>query len=307
MKYSSILKGIEPVESGDFMKQYEVNGRDYVIYSPEKDKCSCLELYTFTNITPEQLAFFISAKETDEEEDEFRFTRICPQNDLVKYLFDIEDFYEGIGICHVSKSEGYVMYDIENPGKIRNFYICDNNGPCRLKFKNENCFAASGDENSREIALCWSPVDYKINCMNAGNRRILLLPGSNPVVCACVCEMIKHNDCDKVCLFPGGVTGNAFQFLSYYLKSMRHEYAFDFSFSSFSNTITLTFENWAGDRIMNVVSSVNKACKALGFEITWQNYDDRNLISYNKNDEISKVLMTEILKRLDTGGLSIVI
>ena len=70
--YATVLKDYSPVESGDFMLHYEINGREYVIYSPSEGVCSCLELYSFTDIDPEKLSFLIDSR-NDIDVTEFRF------------------------------------------------------------------------------------------------------------------------------------------------------------------------------------------------------------------------------------------
>ena len=38
MNYQTVLQNYHPTEQGDFMLRYEIGGRGYVVYSPEK-KC----------------------------------------------------------------------------------------------------------------------------------------------------------------------------------------------------------------------------------------------------------------------------
>ena len=54
MNYQTVLQNYHPIEQGDFMLRYEIDGRGYVIYSPEKDSFSCIELHGFSELTPWQ-------------------------------------------------------------------------------------------------------------------------------------------------------------------------------------------------------------------------------------------------------------
>ncbi len=36
MNYQTVLQNYHPTEQGDFMLRYEIGGRGYVVYSPEK-------------------------------------------------------------------------------------------------------------------------------------------------------------------------------------------------------------------------------------------------------------------------------
>ncbi len=60
MNYQTVLQNYHPTEQGDFMLRYEIGGRGYVVYSPEKDALSCIELHGFSELTPWQLAFVLS-------------------------------------------------------------------------------------------------------------------------------------------------------------------------------------------------------------------------------------------------------
>ena len=54
MNYQTVLQNYHPTEQGDFMLRYEIGGRGYVDYSPEKDALSCIELHGFSELTPWQ-------------------------------------------------------------------------------------------------------------------------------------------------------------------------------------------------------------------------------------------------------------
>lgn len=50
MNYQTVLQNYHPTEQGDFMLRYEIGGRGYVVYSPEKDALSCIELHGFSEL-----------------------------------------------------------------------------------------------------------------------------------------------------------------------------------------------------------------------------------------------------------------
>lgn len=50
MNYQTVLQNYHPTEQGDFMLRYEIGGRGYVVYSPEKDALSCIELHGFPSL-----------------------------------------------------------------------------------------------------------------------------------------------------------------------------------------------------------------------------------------------------------------
>jgi hypothetical protein len=51
MNYSEVLNPYQPLETGDFMYRYYINDREYIIYSPERNKISCLELFDFKDLS----------------------------------------------------------------------------------------------------------------------------------------------------------------------------------------------------------------------------------------------------------------
>ena len=110
MNYQTVLQNYHPTEQGDFMLKYEIDGRGYVIYSPEKDSWSCIELHSFSELTPWQLAFVLSLDMRQmKEQDEFSFSVCCKREKLLSYLFDVEESETVLKTKHVSGWQGYLM------------------------------------------------------------------------------------------------------------------------------------------------------------------------------------------------------
>ena len=123
MNYQTVLQNYHPTEQGDFMLKYEIDGRGYVIYSPEKDSWSCIELHSFSELTPWQLAFVLSLDMRQmKEQDEFSFSVCCKREKLLSYLFDVEESETVLKTKHVSGWQGYLMMDIHKPDKVRNVF-----------------------------------------------------------------------------------------------------------------------------------------------------------------------------------------
>ncbi len=85
MNYSEVLNPYQPLETGDFMYRYYINDREYIIYSPERNKISCLELFDFKDLSAYQLSVSIQAKvqvqSESEELKEFSFDHVCSKED----------------------------------------------------------------------------------------------------------------------------------------------------------------------------------------------------------------------------------
>ena len=125
MNYASVLRNKQPIESGDFFKLFEIDGLHYIIYRPEQFKISCVEMNTFTDISPEMLAVCLSIPETVVERNgdilnnrEFDIPQECNKDMLLAYRFDIEESTYDPETkhfnCHVADDEGYLLCQYKN-------------------------------------------------------------------------------------------------------------------------------------------------------------------------------------------------
>ena len=118
MNYQTVLQNYHPTEQGDFVLRYEIGGRGYVVYSPEKDALSCIELHGFSELTPWQLAFVLSLDmQQMKEQDELSLFVCCKREKLLSYLFDVEESETVLKTKHVSGWQGYLMMDIHKPDR----------------------------------------------------------------------------------------------------------------------------------------------------------------------------------------------
>ena len=157
MNYRTILNDYLPIEQGDFMLRYKINGRGYVLFSPKKDVVSCIELYNFSEISPMQLALLLTFQPKDEQ-DEFSFSASCTKEQIIYYLFDVEESQGCAKIRHTSGLQGYLLYDLAKADKVRNLFQFDlEKKESRLLFDNRNCAASlHGDCQGSVIHLCWN-------------------------------------------------------------------------------------------------------------------------------------------------------
>jgi hypothetical protein len=133
MNYQTVLQNYHPTEQGDFMLRYEIGGRGYVVYSPEKDALSCIELHGFSELTPWQLAFVLSLDmQQMKEQDEFSLSVCCKREKLLSYLFDVEESETVLKTKHVSGWQGYLMMDIHKPDRVRNVFQFPDSLPYRV-------------------------------------------------------------------------------------------------------------------------------------------------------------------------------
>lgn len=259
MKYSEVLYSYQPEEIGDFMYRYYINEREYIIYSPEQGRISCLELYNFQDLTPYQLSVSIQVvKMSKEEVLEFKFDHVCTKEDLITYLFDIASGKEGIRkVRRVSNNEGYFLYEIKASHKIRNFYQFNpGTKESQLVFDNEVCCAAIYEDVSSDVInVCWNPYIFSILEGQTEHTTSYLLPSSNLLLCAYICKRAEERSAG-INLHVGKNSMEALLFFSYYIANKGVEKGL--SVFSDSKNVTILMSNWNPVSVVKFMSKLQK-------------------------------------------------
>lgn len=268
MYYKSVLQSYVPIETGDFMRKYAINGREFVIYSPEAKYISCLDLYSFRDITPIQLALCIDnpCREESEEEEEFAITKVCSPNDLINFLFDIQPKKGDLYIRRQSGFQGYLLNDIQRPfNKVRNFFQFNlETKEYSLLFNNELCYKCSASivPDTDHIDICWDPYSYYL--LNESMCRYLL-PSSNPVLLSFIYGLIRKGKPGiEIELHVCRSSLHALRFVSLYLKI--HKIARGFEITYENGCIIVQFDNWSPIDVMNFISKLQRICNLVLYE-----------------------------------------
>ena len=266
MNYRTILNDYKPIEQGDFMLRYKINGRSYVLFSPKKDVVSCIELYNFSEISPIQLALLLSYHSVDEiEQEEFTFTANCTREQIIDYLFDVEGSEDCVKIRHTSGLQGYLMYDLVKSDKVRNLFQFDiEKKELRLLFDNRHCAASlRGDCLGNVIHLCWNPcVFHSIEKGGEPDAPAYLLASSSPVVCGYVLKQIEKcfSSVEKekriIGIHVGDEVSEAFDFICYYVRNVQDDYAV--IVEKRDGMVILEMLQWNPIRLANLVAALNK-------------------------------------------------
>ena len=262
MNYRTILNDYKPIEQGDFMLRYKINGRSYVLFSPKKDVVSCIELYNFSEISPIQLALLFSYQSADEiEQEEFTFTANCTREQIIDYLFDVEGSEDCVKIRHTSGLQGYLMYDLAKADKVRNLFQFDiEKKASHLLFDNRHCAASlRGDCQGSVIHLCWNPcVFHSIKKGGEPDAPAYLLASSSPVVCGYVLKQIEKcfasvEKAERIIgIHVGDEVSEAFDFVCYYVRSVQDDYTFIVERKG--GMVILEMLNWNPVRLANFVA-----------------------------------------------------
>lgn len=260
MKYSEVLYSYQPLETGDFMCRYYINDREYILYSPEQDKVSCLELCNFKDLTPYQLSVSIQVVKTQKEDvKEFSFEHVCSKEDLIAYLFDIASGKtENRKVRRVSNNEGYFLYELKPSHKIRNLYQFNpDSKEYQLVFDNDLCCAAiCEDVVSDAINVCWNPVIFSILEGQTEQRNAsYLLPSSNPILCSYICKKAQERSA-KINLHVGKNSMDALLFFSYYITNKGIEKGL--SIFSDSKNVIIQMNNWNPITLVKFMSKIQK-------------------------------------------------
>lgn len=260
MNYKEILFPYQPLETGDFMYRYYINHREYIIYSPEKNKVSCLSLCNFKDITPFELLVSIQRpKILKEELEEFCFSQVCSKEDLLRYLFDIV----GTGtqyrkIRGVSNSEAYLLYDIRQPEKIRNlFHFNPNNSEYQLVFDDEICMATIYNEiRSNAINVCWNPVIFKrLEEWDENKSTSFLIPSSSPILCAEIFKKAMERSA-SINMYCGENSLEGLLFFSSFIEKKELEKTISIYIDD--KTITIYMKKWFPTTLVTFVARIQK-------------------------------------------------
>lgn len=264
MKYSEVLFQHEPMEIGDFMFRYFIKDHEYIIYSPDNDKISCLELCNFSDLSPFQLKVAIQQFEKPGEEmKEFSFRHVCSKESLVSYLFDLPSGGSDLmKVRRVSNNKGYLLYALKPAGscKVRNFFQFEPESKrYQLVFENDVCCASAFEsEQSDIINVCWSPVIFNVLERQEEHKvPSFLLASANPVLCYHVFKKAQEKNA-KINLYVGNNKLDALVFFSLFLEFKKAEKGF--SVFSNSNGITVQMKNWVPVKVVNCISSAEKNC-----------------------------------------------
>lgn len=279
MNYREVLFPYQPLEPGDFMYRYEINNREYIIYSPEKDKVSCLELYDFMDISPFQLAISIQRVKVDTPElKEFEFAKVCSKENLIKYLFDIIDnISQYRRIRGVSNFEAYFLFHLKHPTKVRNIYQFNpNNNESQLVFDNDVCIAAIFDDiRTQTINLCWDPVTFRnIEEQDSERYTSYLLASSNPMICE---HIYKKVDERSATINIYNYSLDALLFFSYYIKKKGIEKSI--SIFSDSKNITVLMSDWYPTTLVRFISKIQKMYNLI-LRKKYEEFETRDITVY---------------------------
>lgn len=263
MKYSEVLNPYQPLETGDFMYRYYIHDREYIIYSPERDKISCLELFDFKDITAYQLSVSIQAKVQAkpeiEELKEFSFDHVCSKEDLIAYLFDVTSEKTDIRkVRRISNNEGYFLFELKPTHKIRNFYQFNpESREYQLVFDNDICCASIHEDIvSDTVNVCWNPSIFSVLEGQAGQKSTsYLLPSSNPILCSYVCKKVQEKNA-KINLYVGKNSMEALLFFSYYIAGKGIERGI--SVFSDSKNVTVEMERWNPVTLVKFMSKMQR-------------------------------------------------
>ena len=279
MNYREVLFPYQPLEPGDFMYRYDINNRGYIIYSHEKNKISCLELYDFTDISPFQLAVSIQRVRIETpEQNEFVFDKVCSKEDLLRYLFDIvADKTKYRKLRGVSNFEAYLLYHLKQPDKVRNIYQFNPaNNDYQLVFDNDVCIASIFDEYiTNTINVCWNPVTFRYFEEQDGDQHTsYLLSSSNPMLCEYICKKAEER---KACIDLYGYDFDSLMFFSYFIKNK----GMDKGISVFSDSkkITVVMKNWYPTTLVKFISKIQKIYNIKVREI-YGGEADRNITTF---------------------------
>lgn len=303
--YKSILSNYQPVEGGDFFLRYEINQMQYIVYSPAEDKIQCIELCNFRDITPDELAIFTDAKET-EEKGEFTFEQICTKEQMLQFQFNLEEIGDDhIYTPHVSANDGVVLYDVGG-SKARNLFEIQEDR-CELLFDNSLSFTkfVKNDDIDRHY-VCFNPKAYKRLIEDRETKgTIFLLASTSPYLLEKVIQQGKQINIYIDTDFSKGLEA----FIYYYTNTIgkRNE----ISYHSDGKQTTISFsEEYQVEYLFEIGANANKVLKGIvmgGNEFAscyeLKVYEDKCTYLFRNSDTIVKAFITALSNYIQYSNL----
>lgn len=315
--YKNILSGYIPEEEGDFFLKYRINGMQYIVYSAEPLKISCMELCNFNDITKKELSLFINNFALSDEDkpvdDEFRFEQVCGREQLLQYLFDMEgEFDTRLYQSHVSGYEGVVLYGKLDKLKntVRNLYEIRSDFESGLLFDNSLSYSMySKDEAIDRAHICFDPLIYKKLLEDGGVKgRIYCLASSSAYILSQAILPGRQS-----CLYVGNDYRESLEALifHYHLTAGEGGKA-EISFYSDRGQVAVTFsESFEFERLVNLGTSANRYLRDMTGKNALKNmYDLRThqgkaTFIFRCSDLIMKAFMVAFSRFIGFTGLII--
>ena len=244
--------------------RFVIHQRNYVLFSPEHGKVSCLELMYFTELDPLQLSVLLQVKEGQEPMDEFVFRSSCSKDRLIDYLFDVRVGEDSVKHKHVSGWRAYLMMDVAREDKVRNiFQFNTETKESMLSFDNRCCAAGvRTGEKGNTIHFCWNPsIFFAIDKGGERNAPAYLLASDSPAVQAFALRKIAEcfgKDLQperKIGIHVGNNQYEALSLMAYYVCSVQN--TMNISPDRRGGMITMEVTAWNPLAFSNFVSSLN--------------------------------------------------
>lgn len=262
MNYRTILSGFVPVEYGDFFHLYRINDRGFVIYCEHDNIISCIELCSFSIISPVMLAEIIGLDmNTLKDADEFSFPVKCSRQQIISYLFDVSAKETNVKMKHVSGLQGYllksIVQDKANKDSYRNIFQFDTTkGKARLLFDDRQCLASIRTDKSGPFCVCWNPIlFFGLDKSGDPDSTGLLLASSSPLLVEYVLSKMPLDR--SVQIITGENYYEALVFVVMLIQS--RDLPYKLAISSDSMHVTVLFSDWpTPQKVLNFISAVNK-------------------------------------------------
>lgn len=199
LTYKQILSDFDVFEEGDFFRHYRLPIGSFILFSPGKEKISCIELCNFTEITPEDLGLLLDKPIfIRTEAEEFTFDVVTDKEKILQYLFDLGFFDNKTNYFsyHVQPGEGYLLNCISANKKTRSVNLLHTiNNSVGVKFDNLLAYHDNSNTNSSNIYVTFDPLKYGNLLTDANINRgfhLILLASANNLLFDKVYEYNKN-------------------------------------------------------------------------------------------------------------------
>lgn len=315
LTYKEVLNDYMSEEQGDFLHRYYINDMEFIIYSPKGGIVSCLELLTFKDISPYQLAIQIDWLKQDKwEGGEFEFSYSCNKEKIIQYLFDLEQGEDIKHRRHVSRHEGYILKEVNQPFRARNFYQYNlETKEYQLVF--ENTVGATGANLDGEVDwvnICWNPVVFA--GLEENQQPAVLLASSNPILYNYVSKIVTEKEA-RIKLYVDSNALDALNFISYYITDKQLQKGI--SIYQDDAIITISMGGWNPRNVISFVSHLKKLCNA-HYDKLYNNFErdiispyqcvsinNKSFVTFPNNDLYVSIFLKGMIEELSTENVVI--
>ena len=262
--YSQVFKDITPVEEGDFFKEFSLPTGNFIVFSPERHKLSCVEMLRYKEYEPDIVALLLDITLEDEEIEEFTFEEVVNVDRLLMYIFDARNIEDNGKVNYkVNQMPAYILKTLadSNYKKGFNFFNYLENGKSASLTYDDKVAYRTNNATSDNIIICFDPCIYnRYTSDELTNKEslIYLFGSANAIFFDMIYEMLT--DKNTVTLIRGNEEPVVILRLLIHIMNRQSHNSIIFDADEFQIMVGYNSEA-LGIQVMKLVNKVNESMR----------------------------------------------